>query len=178
MANLKQTDSFRTDIDWHNSSQPELPASIISSSVDETILLGQKTANLLKMGSIVGLKGFLGSGKTCFIKGIAAGLGIKERITSPTYTIVSEYRGIIDKTTPVSVYHIDAYRLGNNQDFLDIGGDEIVFGNAISLVEWCEHIPFFIPAGSFLVEIAIMEDEKRHIKIYKTQDPVLKDDKN
>ena len=112
------------------------------------------------------LKGPLGAGKTCFAKGLARGLGIVEEVTSPTYTIISEYEGTLKGGQPVTVYHIDAYRLGGNDDFSAIGGEEIVFGKGVSVIEWSERIPAFVPPLAIRVEIEIKKDDKRSIRLY------------
>ncbi|MDR2923023.1 MAG: tRNA (adenosine(37)-N6)-threonylcarbamoyltransferase complex ATPase subunit type 1 TsaE, partial [Treponema sp.] len=78
-----------------------------SASPRETFVFGEYIAGLLEPGSVIALRGSLGSGKTCLAKGIACGLGITETITSPTYTIISEYSG----SSSITLYHIDAYRL-------------------------------------------------------------------
>jgi len=140
-----------------------LPASFASSSAEETFALGQSLACLLKKGSIVALKGPLGAGKTCLVKGIARGLGVAEEVTSPTYTIVSEYEPAAH--FPAPIYHIDAYRLKGNDDFSAIGGDEILFADGISLIEWSERIEDAIPPAALLVDIAIGEDGKRLIRV-------------
>ena len=119
------------------------------------------------------LNGPLGAGKTCFAKGIAKGLGIAEEITSPSYTIINEYEGYChekeggEKRVNAPVYHIDAYRLDGNDDFTNLGGEDIVFGNGVSIIEWSERIPAFIPAGAFKVDIKINDDSKRLIVIYQ-----------
>ena len=127
-----------------------------------------RIAQILKEGSVVAIKGPLGSGKTCFVKGIAKALGIKEEVTSATYTIVAEYEATLlnGKTARVPVYHIDAYRLGGDADFSALGGEEILFGNGISLIEWSEHIFSLIPAGTLQVTIEIQDDDKRLFRIY------------
>ena len=148
------------------------PALVVSSSPEETFALGRQISVMLGMGSVVALKGPLGAGKTCLVKGIASGLGIEEEVTSPSYTIVSEYDGIVpdknnpEKKTPVRFYHIDAFRLGGNKDFSDIGGEEMIFGNGISVIEWSERIPAFVPDSSLMVDIHIRKDEKRDILLY------------
>jgi tRNA threonylcarbamoyladenosine biosynthesis protein TsaE len=143
-----------------------LPASFICSNSEETFSRGKKIAKLLKKGSIVALNGPLGAGKTCLAKGIAKGLRVKETVTSPSYTIVSEYEGTL-KGESVHIYHIDAYRLAGNDDFSAIGGEEIVFGDGISIIEWCERIPDFIRSGVLRVDIQIMDDEKRQFHVYR-----------
>jgi len=145
-----------------------LPASIICSSPEETLSLGHKIARLLKKGSIVALHGPLGAGKTCLTKGIAAGLGVKEPVTSPSYTIVCEYEGILEDES-VQIYHIDAYRLAGSDDFSAIGGEEIVFGDGISIIEWCERIPDFIRDGVLSIDIQILDAERRQFHIYTSK---------
>ena len=148
-------------------SRISIPSEIISSSPEETFALGGYLAAHLEKGSIVALEGALGAGKTLFAKGIAGGLGIMEELTSPTYTIISEYQGFLpwNKNEPVPVYHIDAYRLGGDDDFSAIGGEEIVFGNGISIIEWCSHIPGFILPSAFRIDFEILEGDKRVIRI-------------
>ncbi|MDR0322876.1 MAG: tRNA (adenosine(37)-N6)-threonylcarbamoyltransferase complex ATPase subunit type 1 TsaE, partial [Treponema sp.] len=113
--------------------------SLVSNSPEETFALGQNIASLLSPGSVVALKGTLGSGKTCLAKGIARGLGITDIITSPTYTIISEY------PASTTLFHIDAYRLNGDKDFEDIGGPEIINSCGISIIEWSERIPNSLP---------------------------------
>ena len=143
----------------------KLPCVLTSSSPGETFSLGEGLAPLLEKGDVVALRGPLGAGKTCFVKGIALGLGISEEVTSPTYTIISEYEG------KVPVYHIDAYRLGGEEDFISLGGEEIIFGEGISLIEWSERIPGFILSGAYKVDIAIIEGDTRRISIYRSESP-------
>ena len=107
------------------------------------------------------LQGPLGSGKTCFAKGIAKGLGIAEELTSPTYTIISEYEASIP------VYHIDAYRLIGEDDFANLGGRDIIFGNGISIIEWSERIAGLIPPEAYKVTIGLTDYNKRLINIYQ-----------
>ena len=127
---------------------------------------GEYLAKTLEKGSIVAIEGPLGAGKTCFAKGIAAGLGITEEVTSPTYTIISEYSGFLNQEK-ITVYHIDAYRLRGNEDFSAIGGEEIVFGNGISIIEWSERVIDFVPSAAIKVTIEIKKDNERFIRIYR-----------
>jgi tRNA threonylcarbamoyladenosine biosynthesis protein TsaE len=152
------------------------PSVIASTSPEETIELGKHLALLLKEGGVIAMRGNLGAGKTCLAKGIARGLGITEEITSPTYTIISEYEGILPdsgansglrKTNPAPFYHIDAYRLEGNDDFAAIGGQDIICGNGISVIEWSERIPDFIPKDAIRVDIEITEGGKRLIRLYR-----------
>src|SRR5690625_4290245 len=94
-----------------------------SGSEEETIRIGEKLAILLRPGSDVTLSGQLGAGKTTLVKGIAAGLGVKQMVTSPTFTIIKEYEG------ELPLYHMDAYRLENSEE--DIGFLEYFSGDGI-----------------------------------------------
>jgi tRNA threonylcarbamoyladenosine biosynthesis protein TsaE len=127
----------------------------LSSSPDETIALGERIARRLGRGSVVALRGGLGTGKTCLAKGIARGLGINETITSPTYTIVSEYQG------GLPLYHIDAYRLAGDEDFENTGAAELLGGEGVALVEWSERIPLSIPPEAISIEIEINGSDSR-----------------
>ena len=134
---------------------------IITNSPDETIALGKKTASKVCAGSIIAITGTLGSGKTCFSKGIALGLGINENITSPTYTIINEYK----RDGCPALYHIDAYRLNCDKDFEDIGGIDVLNSGGISIIEWSERIPNSIPKEAIFITIEIKDENSRTIKI-------------
>ena len=142
--------------------------SVKSSSADETFTLGKRLAPLFKKGSVAALKGPLGAGKTCLTKGIASGLGVTEALSSPTYTIVSEYEAVV-RGEKITVYHIDAFRLKGDDDFSAIGGEEIIFGEGISIIEWSERISNFIPEGALKIDLDITGDNKRHIRVYKDE---------
>jgi tRNA threonylcarbamoyladenosine biosynthesis protein TsaE len=134
---------------------------IISNSPDETIALGKRIASRLCAGSIIAITGTLGSGKTCFSKGIALGLGIEENITSPTYTIINEYK----RDNSPTLYHIDAYRLNCDKDFEDIGGVDVLNSDGISIIEWSERLPNSIPKDAIFITIEIKDEISRTIKI-------------
>ena len=136
------------------------PALFTTKGEEETFSLGFSLAQILGEGSVVALSGPLGAGKTCFAKGISSGLGVKEDVTSPTYTIISEYQG--DKFT---VYHIDAYRLRGSDDFSAIGGEEVIFGRGISIIEWWKNIEEFITEEALKVDIKISGENERLIRI-------------
>jgi tRNA threonylcarbamoyladenosine biosynthesis protein TsaE len=129
----------------------------LSSSPEETLLLGEEIGKSLAPGSIVTLKGQLGAGKTVFAGGIARALGITETITSPTYTIINEY----GKDIPL--YHIDTYRLAGDDDFILTGAEELLYGQGICIIEWPERLSLLPEDKIFAVEIIIMEDGKRKI---------------
>jgi tRNA threonylcarbamoyladenosine biosynthesis protein TsaE len=137
----------------------------ISSSEEDTLEYGRQFAALLYRGSIVALRGGLGAGKTYFTKGIALGLGITETVTSPTYTIVSEYRGRLSGGEELPLYHIDAYRLAGDEDFAALGGEEMLYGEGITVIEWSERLRGSIPKEAITVEIEVLEGGERGIRI-------------
>jgi tRNA threonylcarbamoyladenosine biosynthesis protein TsaE len=136
-----------------------LPFEFIAVSEDETVACGIALAATLQKGSVVALRGGLGAGKTYFTKGLAKGLGVTEAVTSPTYTIINEYEGRLP------FYHIDAYRLNGDSDFTDLGADELLYGNGVTVIEWSEKIPHSIPMSAVMVSIEILPDRKRKISI-------------
>jgi len=111
---------------------------IISKSENETRNLAEKLGSMLYAGNVLCIYGNLGVGKTVFASGISKGLGINEHISSPTFTIVNEYLGRL------SFYHFDAYRIDSNE-FLDIGGEEYIYGEGVTLIEWPENISDILP---------------------------------
>ncbi|MFP3041782.1 tRNA (adenosine(37)-N6)-threonylcarbamoyltransferase complex ATPase subunit type 1 TsaE [Treponema primitia] len=110
---------------------------------------------------MVALRGGLGAGKTCLTKGIARGLGILEEVTSPTYTIISEYRA----ANALPFYHIDAYRLKGDDDFEALGGNECIDGEGISVIEWSERLPLSIPRSAIIIEIGLLDQDRRSIDL-------------
>jgi len=133
----------------------------ISSSPQETEAFGKRLSAYLEPGSVIALYGGLGAGKTCLVKGIASALGLDESITSPTYTIINEYR--LNGGCPL--YHIDAYRLNNDEDFDSTGAGECFSAGGITIIEWSERIPGSIPDGAIKIEIEITGPESRIFRV-------------
>jgi tRNA threonylcarbamoyladenosine biosynthesis protein TsaE len=133
---------------------------VITNSAMETQNLGEELGKVLKKGSIVALSGGLGAGKTCLCRGICRALGVEERVTSPTYTIIHEYEGILP------VYHIDAYRLSGADDFEAMGGTEILESpGGVCVIEWSDRIGESLPSGTVYVQINILAGERREIRV-------------
>jgi tRNA threonylcarbamoyladenosine biosynthesis protein TsaE len=131
----------------------------ISSSHQETFDLGFRIGKACTPGAIVSLRGSLGAGKTVLAKGIAKALGITEAIVSPTFTLMQEYEGVLP------LYHMDLYRISGTDEFEMIGGEEMLYGNGVTLIEWSEKIQEMLPDGTIFVDISIMPDTKREITI-------------
>ena len=127
---------------------------MITRNTKETIALGEKLGRLLNRGDVIALQGDLAGGKTTFTKGIGQALDIKEVINSPTFTILKIYKG---KQT---LYHIDAYRLENNE--YDLGIDEYK-DEGIMVIEWPEHYKRYLPKEYLEIVFAYLNDEERQI---------------
>ncbi|MFO7460994.1 MAG: tRNA (adenosine(37)-N6)-threonylcarbamoyltransferase complex ATPase subunit type 1 TsaE [Desulfatiglandales bacterium] len=134
---------------------------IVTESANETIELGTTLGACLKQGHVVALKGHLGSGKTCFTKGIARGLGIGPTtiITSPSFALVNEYPG---KTT---LFHIDVYRLETLSELLGAGIDEYLHSPGVAVMEWADRWPEILPDEAIEVELFILDESSRRITL-------------
>jgi tRNA threonylcarbamoyladenosine biosynthesis protein TsaE len=108
-------------------------------SRDETLLLAARVGSILRAGDVVSLSGDLGVGKTVFAKGIARGMGVTDEVVSPTFTLVREY------DAPVPLVHVDVYRLDHFQELYDVGFDELVGGESVTLVEWGDRVGAMLP---------------------------------
>ena len=125
----------------------------------ETQDLGKTFAEKLKTGGIIALYGNLGSGKTTFVQGLAKGLGIKQKIISPTFIIVRKYE-LGDR----NFYHIDLYRIGNEEDVLGLGLEDILSDRSnIIAIEWPEKIEKFLPKKRVNLFFKYLEEDKRRI---------------
>jgi len=120
----------------------------LSHSVEETEAIGEALAKLLSAGSVVAYRGTLGMGKTAFTRGLARGLGCRGRVTSPTFTIVNEYRG------SVPLFHFDMYRLEDEEALFDIGWEDYLTRGGICAVEWSENVESALPENTVYVTIA------------------------
>ena len=126
-------------------------AVIDSFCAKDTYELGEKIGQMAKPGMVISLTGDLGVGKTVFTQGLAKGLGIEEPISSPTFTIVQVYE---DGRLPF--YHFDVYRIGDIEEMDEIGFEDYVYGDGVSLIEWANLIDEILPANR--TEITIEKD--------------------
>ncbi|MBN1410215.1 MAG: tRNA (adenosine(37)-N6)-threonylcarbamoyltransferase complex ATPase subunit type 1 TsaE [Spirochaetales bacterium] len=130
---------------------------MISLNREETFKTGEKIGEKLSQGSVVCLFGPLGSGKTLLTKGIAEALDISDEITSPTFTLISTYHGKCD------FYHIDLYRIENEEELHDLGLTEVLYGDGISVVEWAEKLGSLLPPESVKINLKILPEDQREI---------------
>ena len=131
----------------------------ITSSPEETENLGARLAEKLLPGTVIAFRGDLGAGKTAFTRGLARGLGCREQVTSPTYTIVNEYLG-----GRLPLFHFDMYRLGSSEDLWDIGWEDYLERNGICTVEWSENVADAME-GAVTVSISKLDENSRRITI-------------
>lgn len=123
----------------------------LTGSEEETFNLGVQLARLLTPGTAVSLEGDLGAGKTALVKGIAKGLGIRDTVTSPTFTLVNSYEG---NTT---LHHFDVYRIDDPEELYEIGWEEYFNPNDVCVVEWGDRVAEMLPPGT--IRIRIIRDE-------------------
>ena len=127
----------------------------------QTAEIGGRLAGWLSPGDTVRVSGDLGAGKTCFIQGLCAGLGVSEPVTSPTFTLVNEYVG---QPGRVPVAHFDLYRLDDPETVLDLGFDEYLDA-CVCLVEWGDKFPEIMPSDAVTVHIEIGAGTRRILEI-------------
>lgn len=120
-------------------------------------LLAEEILRSKKGPWVIGLQGELGSGKTRFVQGFAKGLGIRQRLTSPTFVLIKKYRNF---------YHIDCYRLNRPKDLLDLDFKEIISDpKNMVLIEWAEKVRSILPKDAIWIKFEIINQNKRKIKI-------------
>lgn len=136
----------------------------LTHSPEETEALGEALGRRLRGGEIIAYYGGLGAGKTAFTRGLARGLGISTRVTSPTYTIVNEYLG-----GRLPLFHFDMYRLSSADDLFDIGWEDYLLRGGVCAVEWSENVQEALE-NALTVRIEKRSDETREITIEGNQD--------
>lgn len=119
---------------------------ITTNHPEQTREIGRRLAEKLTPGTVIAFRGDLGAGKTAMISGIAEGLGVTDRVTSPTFTIVNEYSG-----GRLPLFHFDLYRLGSGEELYDIGWDDYLNRGGVCAVEWSENAPEAMEDGGRLI---------------------------
>lgn len=133
---------------------------VLIKSEEDTRAFGHGLAEKLRPNTVVALIGDLGTGKTTLTKYIAEGLGIKETITSPTFTIVYEYH-----SGRLPLYHFDVYRLENADDLFEIGAEEYFYSGGVSIVEWADQVAEILPDDTLCIFIEYGQKEGE--RVYK-----------
>ena len=132
---------------------------VTSHSPEETQAVGERLGARLEGGAVIACVGALGAGKTCFLQGLARGLGVQSGVTSPTFVLVNQYRGRLP------IYHVDAYRTESLTELLDLGIEEFLHGDGVTVIEWADKLLPLLPQGTITVTITGLGDEPRRIVI-------------
>ena len=132
---------------------------VISRSAEHTRRLGNSLGKLLQGGEIIGLVGELGTGKTCFVRGLTGGLEVSQEtwIRSPTFTLVNEYHGRLP------IYHIDLYRIESTDELEELNLREYLYSNGVSLIEWFEYFPADEVGDHLEIKLAYCDGSKRQV---------------
>jgi tRNA threonylcarbamoyladenosine biosynthesis protein TsaE len=136
-----------------------MAAVFLSSSPAETIAYGRRLAADARPGDVWSLSGDLGAGKTHFVQGVAAGLGIAATVTSPTFNLLHEYEG-----GRLPLFHFDFYRLRTAAEALALGLDEYLAAGGLTIIEWAGKFPELLPAATVWLDFAVARDETREIR--------------
>lgn len=129
---------------------------VVTKTRKETQDLAYRLGEIVGSNTLITLSGDLGAGKTTFTQGLARGLGIDKKVTSPTFTIMKEYKGRLP------LYHIDAYRLENITQ--DLGFDEYIESDGVCVIEWANFIEYVLPEELLNIEFTINDDDSRTLK--------------
>ncbi len=131
----------------------------ITACAAETAAVGEKLASGLKAGDVIAMYGDLGAGKTAFVGGLARGLGLDARVSSPTFTIVNEYLG------KMPLFHFDMYRLKSSDELFEIGWEDYLERGGVCVVEWSENVDDIFTPETIKIRIEKIDDNTRKIII-------------
>ena len=143
----------------------------ISHGAEQTQRFGARMGALLQAGDVICLEGDLGTGKTCFAQGVGLGMGIAQPVTSPSFTLISEYQP--PPPTPV-LYHVDLYRLDRIEEVIDLGLDDYLYGKGVCVVEWAEKALAVLPEEHLLIEMGFLADTSRGLGLRPSGDRYLR----
>ncbi|MCD4686175.1 MAG: tRNA (adenosine(37)-N6)-threonylcarbamoyltransferase complex ATPase subunit type 1 TsaE [Anaerolineae bacterium] len=137
----------------------------ISTSIEHTTQLGQQLGTLLSGGDVVCLSGDLGAGKTALTRGIGAGWGAQEPVTSPTFTLIHEHRRVQDAQL---LYHVDCYRLSSANETWSIGLDDMLHSDHVTVIEWPENISGVLRVNRLWIDLLFVDDTQRKLMLHAT----------
>lgn len=123
-------------------------------SEEETRAVARSLAERLQRGDVVALMGELGAGKTQFVKGVCEAFGVKEHVMSPSFVILNRYSGRDTSGAELLLYHLDLYRVASIEEVYDIGIEEVVYGDGITVIEWAELLEEMLPANRYDVRLS------------------------
>ncbi len=125
----------------------------------QTQSLGELLGRLARPGDVLLLVGTLGAGKTCLVQGMARGLDIHDSVTSPTFTLIREYRGRL------SLYHVDCFRIDNPQETDELGLEDYLIGTGVCVIEWADKVMEALPPEHLMVNIQYAGDRDRTLRL-------------
>ena len=134
-------------------------AELTTTGPDETRRIGRVLGEVARPGDVFLLAGELGAGKTCLTQGILRGLGSDETARSPTFVLVSEY------SARLTLYHVDLYRLKGGVDVLDLGLEEYLEGDGVTVVEWADRAPGLLGEEYMSIDFERVDDETRRLRV-------------
>ena len=144
---------------------------LILKTPEDTEALGKRLADLLKPGSVVALIGPLGAGKTALTQAVARGLGVTERLSSPTFTVVQEYR-----SGRIPLYHFDVYRVNDPDDLFELGFEEYLHGDGACFIEWADLVEDMLPEDTIYIRLDYGGwEEERTCEISGADLPAIKE---
>lgn len=137
------------------------PIEFITHSAEETFRVGAQLGALLKPGDTVCLQGDLGSGKTCLTQGIGRGMDVIDVITSPTFVLINEY---IPARPGARLYHVDLYRIEQEDDLVTLGLEDYLYGNGITVIEWAERALDYMPRERLWITLTYLDHSSRSLR--------------
>jgi len=148
------------NIDWSRANGTMSDFEFLAAEVGDTERLGQALAEHLPAGTVVALLGTLGAGKTRLVQAVGAALGVdREAVVSPTFVLVQQYHG------RRSIYHLDAYRLHDDDEFLQLGPEEFFDAGGLTFVEWADKVERCLPAEHLVIEIEVTGGDSRRFTL-------------
>jgi tRNA threonylcarbamoyladenosine biosynthesis protein TsaE len=142
------------------------PITLVTDSAEQTREIGARLGRLLRPGDVVLLHGDLGAGKTTLTQGIAQGLGVREQIQSPTFTLVAEHEGQTVEEAPIRLYHLDLYRLAGEEDLDSFGWEQYLAPvDGVAVVEWPERAGSWLPEEYLLVRLELDGADRRRVMV-------------
>ncbi|MFN0050404.1 MAG: tRNA (adenosine(37)-N6)-threonylcarbamoyltransferase complex ATPase subunit type 1 TsaE [Cytophagales bacterium] len=132
-------------------------------SLSNIIQAAYKIARFAENCKIWTFEGDMGAGKTTLIKQICTNFEVKDKVSSPTFSLVNEYQTVENE----AIYHFDFYRIKHEIEALDIGADEYFYSNSLCLIEWAEKIPSLLPKSRIEIAIKVVDENKRNIFVRK-----------
>jgi len=141
---------------------------IVTTSAEETVDLGERLGKMLGPGDVIALFGDLGAGKTTLTKGIAVGMGLEADIHSPTFTLIHEHPG------RVQLYHVDLYRLSHEEEIETLGLEEYIYSDGVTVIEWADRMKSLLPKDRMDITLLMRGETERELTFETESERVAK----